>query len=215
MLWELGHWVLCREVSRTCWMWLEVGSWGKSTADAKYNRPVYLAKMWKRLMLISPSVKTEVFLHSFKHQKLRKSCLRVSSRCTCCSLSLSYLDILFQVCSHPQTSLCVKTWIFGVVVSNDASKGIFFKPGRRGFKTTSVPCCCWVAKSCLTLYNPMDCSPPVFPVPISRGLLRFLFIELVIVSYHLIFHWHLLLLPSVFPSIRVFSMIQLFASVTF
>ena len=125
MLWELGHWALCRDVSRTCRMWLEVGSRGKSTADAKYNKPVYLAKMWKRLMLISPSVKTEVFLHSFKHQKLRKSCLRVSSRCTRCSLSLSYLDILFQVCSHPLTSLCVKTWIFGVVVSN-ASKGIFF-----------------------------------------------------------------------------------------
>ena len=157
--------------------------------------------MWKRLMLISPSVKTEVFLHSFKHQKLRKSCLRVSSRCTCCSLSLSYLDILFQVCSHPLTSLCVKTWIFGVVVLN-ASKGIcFLKPGRRRFKTTSVPCCCcWVPKSCLTLYDPMDCSPPVFPIPISRSLLRFLFIELVILSYHFIFHWHLLLCLQSFPA---------------
>ena len=29
---------------------------------------------------------------------------------------------------------------------------------------TSICCCCWVAKSYLTLCNPMDCSMPGFPV---------------------------------------------------
>ena len=174
--------------------------------------------MWKRLMLISPSIKTEGFLHSFKHQKLRNSCLRVSSRCARWSLSVSYLDILFQVCSHPQTSLCVKTRdLWGSGFEWCFQGHFFLKPGRRGFKTTSVPscCCCWVAKSCLTLYDPWTAARQSSLSLISRNWLRFLFIELVILSYHLIFHWHLLLLSSVFPSIRVFSMIQLFASVTF
>ena len=40
---------------------------------------------------------------------------------------------------------------------------------------------------------------------ISRSLLKLMSIELVILSNHLILCWHLLLLPSVFPSNRVFS----------
>ena len=39
----------------------------------------------------------------------------------------------------------------------------------------------------------------------SRSLLKFMSIELVMLSNHLILCWLLLLLPSVFPSIRVFS----------
>ena len=63
-----------------------------------------------------------------------------------------------------------------------------------------------VVQSCLTLCNPMDCSMPGFPVhqqlpeptqthvhPIGDTI------------YHLIFHHLLLFLPSIFPSIRVFS----------
>ena len=47
---------------------------------------------------------------------------------------------------------------------------------------------------------------------ISWNLLKFISIELVMISYHLI-HFHtLLLLPSIFPSIRVFSNEWLFAS---
>ena len=38
---------------------------------------------------------------------------------------------------------------------------------------------------------------------ISGSLLKFMFIELVILSNHFIFCWPLLLLPSIFPSIRV------------
>ena len=66
--------------------------------------------------------------------------------------------------------------------------------------------CCSIAKSCLTLCDPMDCSTPGFPV--LHYLLGF-------VQTHV--HWvndaiqpyyplsPLVLLPSLFPSIRVFS----------
>ena len=63
-------------------------------------------------------------------------------------------------------------------------------------------CCCSVAKSCLTLCDPMDCSIPGFPV--SQSLLKFMSIKSVMPSNHLILSCPLLLLPAVFPSIRVF-----------
>ena len=67
--------------------------------------------------------------------------------------------------------------------------------------------CCSVSQSCLTLCDPMDCSTTGFPVPhiISRSLPKFLSIELVMPSNHLILCGPLLLPPSIFPSLRVFS----------
>ena len=50
-----------------------------------------------------------------------------------------------------------------------------------------------------------DCSTPGSSVHDSHSLLKFLSIELVMLSNHLILCRPLLLLPSVFPSIRVFS----------
>ena len=47
---------------------------------------------------------------------------------------------------------------------------------------------------------------------ISQKLLKFMCIESVMLSNHLILCCSLILLPSIFPSIRVFSMCQLFAS---
>ena len=47
---------------------------------------------------------------------------------------------------------------------------------------------------------------------ISLSLLKFMSTELVMPSSHLVLCRPLLLLPSVFPSIRVFSMSQLFPS---
>ena len=64
--------------------------------------------------------------------------------------------------------------------------------------------CLSVAQSCLTLGDPTDCSTPGFPV-LHRGLLKFMSIESVMPSNHLILCRPLLLLSSVFPSIRVFS----------
>ena len=52
----------------------------------------------------------------------------------------------------------------------------------------------------------MDCSTPGFlAFSITRSLLRFVSIESVMLSNHLILYFHLILLPSVFPSIRAFS----------
>ena len=66
--------------------------------------------------------------------------------------------------------------------------------------------CCSVVQSCLTLCDPMDCSIPCFPsFTVSWSLLRFMSFESVKSSNHLIFCCYLFLLPSIFPSIRVFS----------
>ena len=52
----------------------------------------------------------------------------------------------------------------------------------------------------------MDCRTPGFPVLLhSLSLLSLMSIELVMPSNHLIFCHPLLLLPSIFPSIKVFS----------
>ena len=60
-----------------------------------------------------------------------------------------------------------------------------------------------VAQSCLTLCNPMDCRTPGFTN--SWSLLKLMSIESVMPSNHLILRGPLLLLPSILPSIRVFS----------
>ena len=62
--------------------------------------------------------------------------------------------------------------------------------------------CCSVAKLCSTVCGPMDCSRPGFPAfSISQSLLRFMSIELVMLSDNLILCCPLLLLPSIFSSI--------------
>ena len=59
---------------------------------------------------------------------------------------------------------------------------------------------------CPVLCDPIDCNMPGFPVITnSWSLLKFMFIESVMPSSHLILCCPLLLLPSIFPSIRVFS----------
>ena len=62
------------------------------------------------------------------------------------------------------------------------------------------------SQSCPTLCDPMDCSTPGFLVYTnSWSLLRLMSIEPVMPSNHLILCHPLLLLLSIFPSIRVFS----------
>ena len=66
--------------------------------------------------------------------------------------------------------------------------------------------CCSVTQSGPTLFNPMDCSTPGFPVlQYLLELLKLMCIESVMPCNHLILCGPFLLLPSVFPSIRVFS----------
>ena len=65
-----------------------------------------------------------------------------------------------------------------------------------------------VAKLCLTLWDPMDSSTTVKPplsFTISQSLLRFTSTEVVMLSKHLMLCHPLLLLPSILPSIGVFS----------
>ena len=63
-----------------------------------------------------------------------------------------------------------------------------------------------VAQSCLTLCNPMDCSMPGFPVHYQHpNLAQLMSIKSVMPSNHLIFCCPLLLPPSIFPTIRIFS----------
>jgi len=60
--------------------------------------------------------------------------------------------------------------------------------------------------SCVWLCNPMDCSTPrLLCLPQSPSLLKFMSIESVMLSDHLIICHPLLFLPWIFPSIRVFS----------
>jgi len=65
---------------------------------------------------------------------------------------------------------------------------------------------CLVTQLCLTLCYPMDCSTSGFCI--LHHLPKFaklMSIELLMPSIHLILYRLLLLLPSIFPSIRVFS----------
>ena len=65
--------------------------------------------------------------------------------------------------------------------------------------------CCLVPQSCLTLCHSMEAaSQASLPFTNSWNLLKLMSIESVMLSNHLIF-CHSLLLPSILPSIRVFS----------
>ena len=66
--------------------------------------------------------------------------------------------------------------------------------------------CCSVAQSCLTLCHLMDCSTPGLPVHHQLPeLAQDMSIKSVMPSDHLVLCCPLLLLPSIFSSIRVFS----------
>ena len=67
-------------------------------------------------------------------------------------------------------------------------------------------CCCLVAKACLDSATQQTATHQAsLSFTLTQSLLKFITPELVMLSNHLIFCHPLLLLPSVFPSIRVFS----------
>ena len=68
-----------------------------------------------------------------------------------------------------------------------------------------VLCCCLVIKLCLTQIPWTVAGQAPLSSTISRSLLNFMSTELVILLNHLILCRPLLLCPSIFPSIRVFS----------
>ena len=66
---------------------------------------------------------------------------------------------------------------------------------------------CSIAQSCPTLCDPMDCSMPGFPaIHHLPDLLTLMSIESMMPSNHLVLYRTHLLLPSIFPSIKVFSL---------
>ena len=114
------------------------------------------------------------------------------------------------VCVYLLTSFksAYQVLLFQVTFSN-----FFFSPERNflwihNFKvsTSIFSCyCCSVTKLCLTLCDPMNCSMSGFPVSLSPRVCSLMSIESVMPSSHLILCHPLLFLPSVFPSIRIFS----------
>ena len=71
---------------------------------------------------------------------------------------------------------------------------------------TCICCCYSIAKLCPTLWTPWTAARLAsLSFTISWSLLRFISIESEMLSNHLILCSFLLLLPSIFPSIRVFS----------
>ena len=73
--------------------------------------------------------------------------------------------------------------------------------------------CCSVTQSCLTLWDPMDCSmPALLSFTISQSLLKLMSIESMMPSNHLVICCPLPLLPLIFPSIQILSLSLLFAS---
>ena len=80
---------------------------------------------------------------------------------------------------------------------------MFFSAGA---SSLTFPFFSSVTQSCRILCNPMDYSMPgSLSSTIPQSLLKFMSIKSVMLSNHLILCHPLLLLPSTFPSIRVFS----------
>ena len=59
-------------------------------------------------------------------------------------------------------------------------------------------------------YGLKHARQPPLSSAVSQSFLRFVFIELVMRSNHLILCWHLLLLPFIFPSINILTASYIF-----
>ena len=125
-------------------------------------------------------------------------------------LQLSQQPALIPLVSSTFIHHCYITTSFPIQGKDSRGPCLCF-PGRphnipSGRQSAKHTCCCSVAKSCLTLCDLMACSTPVFPVlhyvPEFAQIHIQWFCDAILSSYPLP---PLILLPSVFPSIRVFS----------
>ena len=94
-----------------------------------------------------------------------------------------------------------RSWFLKLAITTKRQRIMVLLPGTLLYRLLLS-----VTKLYLTLCNPMDCSMPGFPV--LCHLLEFsqlTSLEMVMPSNHVIHCHPLLLLPSIFPSIRVFS----------
>ena len=99
---------------------------------------------------------------------------------------------------------------YRIICSVKSTKILFISPmpqfWHRKYAHWIQCCCCSVAKLCPSLWDPMDCTCQAsLSFTISWSLLKLTSIESVMPSNHLLLCHPLLLLPSTFPSIRVFS----------
>ena len=91
--------------------------------------------------------------------------------------------------------------------------GVYYRMLIRALKKLVSEWVSSVTQSCPTPCDPMDYSTPGLPVPHQLlELTQTQSIELVMLSNHLILCHPLLLLPSIFPSIRVFPNESFFTS---
>ena len=103
------------------------------------------------------------------------------------------------------------TYLLGF--SKFSAKSSFNGPSKNGdplgpyevssFGTVNIVCCCSVAKSCLTLSDPMDCNTQDLPVHHQHP--EFTQIHVHCIGDAIQPPHPLLSPPSIFPSIRVFS----------
>ena len=103
-----------------------------------------------------------------------------------------------------------RPWIFThwVVAGTEEESSLLGSAIVSGYESSTFwsPSSVQFSQSCPTLCNPMDCSTPGFPVHHQLPELAQTHVhELVMPSNHLILCRPLLLLPSIFPSIKVFS----------
>ena len=106
-----------------------------------------------------------------------------------------------------QLSYLKIVWFFQVIRLRCVRQDLSNTEVRTNFQFSSV------AQSCLTLWpHGLPHARLPCPSPNSQSLLKLMSIESVIPSSHLILCCPLLLLPSVFPSIRVFPMSLFFTS---
>ena len=108
-----------------------------------------------------------------------------------------YRIVLLRACTSHLT-------VSGCILFTTVSPAPGTLPGTEWFSSVQLSS---VTQSCPTLCHLMDCSRPGFPVNInnSQSLLKLMPIESVMLSNHLILCHPLILPPSIFPSIRVFS----------
>ena len=115
-------------------------------------------------------------------------------------LSFAWFCIFF---STAQILLSVLIWCSACTSVSDS---VFLMYLWREIYSMSTYSSAILFSPCPILYDPMHCCTPGFPVHHnSWSLLKLMSIESVIPSNHLILCRPLLLRPSIFPSIRVFS----------
>ena len=111
--------------------------------------------------------------------------------------------ILYSFSRHLSGTTSVLGTVLAVGKYSSYFLGVFIEEGE--IDTILSICCRSVAQSCLTLCNPWIAARQAsLSTTNSWSLLKLMSIELLMPSNHLILFCPLVLLPSVFPSIRVF-----------